>query len=152
LTAEAQYTASKQSLKQQCLDHRQAPRNSPLLRKTVISIIDDDESVRLATAGLVRSLGFMAFAFESAEDFLGSSNLEDTSCLICDIQMPGMTGLELQDHLIAHNYQIPTIMITAFPEERIRKRALETGAIGFFGKPFDSQAMIRCIDSVIGKT
>jgi FixJ family two-component response regulator len=123
-----------------------------LVRNKAISIIDDDESVRLATAGLARSLGFIAFTFASAEDFLGSSSLKDTSCLICDIQMPGMTGIELQDHLIAHGYQIPTIMITAFPEERVRKRALETGAVGFFAKPFDSHAMIRCIDSVIGKT
>jgi FixJ family two-component response regulator len=118
----------------------------------MISIIDDDESVRLATAGLARSLGFIATAFESAEDFLRSSNLDDTSCLICDIQLPGMTGIELQDHLIAHGYQIPIILITAFPEERVRKRALETGAIGFFGKPFDSHAMIRCFDSALGKT
>lgn len=123
-----------------------------MIRNTVISIIDDDESVRLATAGLARSLGFIAFAFESAEDFLRSSSLADTSCLICDIQMPGMTGLELQDHLIASGHRIPTIMITAFPEERIRKRALDMGAIGFFGKPFDSHALIRCIDAVTGKT
>ncbi|UVK40720.1 response regulator [Mesorhizobium sp. AR10] len=122
-----------------------------MIRKTVIAIVDDDESVRLATAGLARSLGFIAFAFASAEDFLRSSSMKDTSCLICDIQMPGMTGLELQDHLIAGGHQIPTIMITAFPEERVRKRALETGAIGFFGKPFDSHAMISCIDSVLGR-
>jgi FixJ family two-component response regulator len=123
-----------------------------LIRNTMISIIDDDDSVRLATAGLARSLGFNATAFESAEDFLRSSNLEGTSCLICDIQMAGMSGIELQDHLIAHGYHIPIILITAFPEERVRKRALETGAIGFFGKPFDSLAMIRCIDSALGKT
>lgn len=120
-----------------------------MTRTAMISIIDDDESVRLAAASLVRSLGFIASAFESAEDFLKSSNLEDTSCLICDIQMPGMTGIELQDHLIEHGYRIPTILITAFPEERIRKRARETGAIGFFRKPLDSQAMINCIDSVL---
>jgi FixJ family two-component response regulator len=122
-----------------------------LIRNTMISIIDDDESVRFATAGLARSLGLIATAFGSAEDFLRSSILKDTSCLICDIQMPGMTGIELQDHLIAHGYQIPIILITAFPEERVRKRAQETGAIGFFGKPFDSQALIRCIDSALGK-
>ncbi|MBB6412809.1 response regulator transcription factor [Mesorhizobium sangaii] len=120
-----------------------------MTRSAMISIVDDDESVRLATASLVRSLGFIAFAFESAEDFLMSSNLETTSCLICDIQMPGMTGIELQDHLIEHGYHIPTILITAFPEERVRKRARETGAIGFFGKPLDSQAMINCIDSAL---
>ncbi|WP_244482976.1 MULTISPECIES: response regulator [unclassified Mesorhizobium] len=123
-----------------------------MTRNAMISIIDDDESVRLATASLVRSLGFIAFAFESAEDFLRSSNLEDTSCLICDIQMPGMTGIELQDHLIEHGYHIPTILITAFPEERVRKRARETGAIGFFRKPLDSQAMISCIASVLHGT
>ena len=123
-----------------------------MTRNAMISIIDDDESVRLATASLVRSLVFISFDFESAEDFLRSSNLEDTSCLICDIQMPGMTGIELQDHLIEHGYHIPTILITAFPEERIRKRAWETGAIGFFRKPLDSQAMISCIDSVLHGT
>ena len=115
----------------------------------MISIIDDDESIRLATESLIRSLGFVAFTFESAEDFLRSPQVEVTSCLISDIQMPGMTGIELQDHLIAHGYRIPIIFITAFPEERIRKRAQDAGAVGFFSKPFDCLAMIKSLDGVL---
>ena len=115
----------------------------------MISIIDDDESIRLATESLIRSLGFVAFTFESAEDFLRSPQVEVTSCLISDIQMPGMTGIELQDHLIAHGYRIPIIFITAFPEERIRKRAQDAGAVGFFSKPFDGLAMIKSLDGAL---
>jgi len=115
----------------------------------MISIIDDDESIRVATESLIRSLGFVAFTFESAEDFLKSPQLAATSCLISDIQMPGMTGIELQTHLIANGYRIPTIFITAFPEERIRERAEQAGAIGFLSKPFDGTAMIKCLDRAL---
>lgn len=112
-----------------------------------ISIIDDDESVRLATGGLIRSLGLVAMLFESAEDFLKSP--QATSCVISDIQMPGMTGLDLQDYLIGQGHRIPIIFITAFPEEHIRKRAQEAGAVGFLSKPFDSLAMIKLLDGVL---
>ena len=103
----------------------------------MIAIIDDDESVREATRGLVRSLGFNADAFASSEDFLQSDRINDTSCLITDVQMPGLSGVELQSLLVAQGRRTPIIFITAFPEERIRSRVLEAGAIGFLSKPFD---------------
>jgi FixJ family two-component response regulator len=115
----------------------------------VISIIDDDESVRAATNGLVRSLGFTALAFASADEFLRSPRLSETSCVITDIQMPGMGGLELQSILIATGKNVPIIFITAFPDEKIRTRALNAGAVGFLSKPFEVSALVQCIDSAL---
>jgi FixJ family two-component response regulator len=115
----------------------------------VISIIDDDASVRVATTNLVRSLGFAAHAFASAEEFLLSPRMDDTSCLITDVQMPGMSGMELQSLLTAQGRKTPIIFITAFPEERIRARVLEAGAVGFLSKPFDGGTLIKCIDSAL---
>ena len=112
----------------------------------VISIVDDDESVRTATAGLVRSLGFTAHTFASAEDFLRSKHVDETSCLIADVQMPGINGIELQSLVHAQGRRTPIVFITAFPEERIRVRAMRAGAIGFLSKPFDVAALIKCLD------
>jgi FixJ family two-component response regulator len=95
----------------------------------MISIVDDDESVREATKGLVRSLGYTAATFASAEDFLQSNQVNDTSCLITDVQMPGLSGVELQSQLIAQGNSTPMIFVTAFPEERTRARALKAGAM-----------------------
>ena len=115
----------------------------------VISIIDDDESVRAATNRLVRSLGFVALTFACADDFLRSPGLNDTSCVIADIQMPGMSGIELQSALIASGKDIPIIFITAFPDERIRMRAMEAGAVGFLSKPFKGSTLIQHIDDAL---
>ena len=112
----------------------------------VVSIVDDDESVRAAMSSLVRSLGYEALVFASAEAFLASPRISDTSCLIVDIQMPGMSGLDLQSELQARRSAIPVIFITAFPEERIRRRAEAAGAVGFFGKPVDGHTIIKCLD------
>jgi FixJ family two-component response regulator len=100
-------------------------------------------------SSLLRSLGFAVCAFASAEEFLASPRLGDTSCLVADVQMPGMSGLDLQDELAARNRHLPIIFITAFPEERIRKRAESAGAIGFFGKPIDSGALIQCLTGAV---
>lgn len=116
----------------------------------VISIVDDDESVREATKGLVRSLGYTAATFESAEEFLESGRMADTSCIITDVQMRGVSGVELQSRLIAEGYRLPMIFVTAFPEERIRARALEAGAFGFLSKPFDDEHLIGCLDRALG--
>ena len=94
---------------------------------------------------LVRSLGFVAFAFESADDFLRSPRVDDSACLITDVQMPGMSGLDLQDRLIAQGSRIPMIFITAFPEQDIRSRAQANGALGFLEKPFAGRAMIELV-------
>jgi FixJ family two-component response regulator len=115
----------------------------------MIAIVDDDESVRESTKGLVRSFGYAATAFASAEDFLRSDRLHDASCLISDVQMPGLTGVELQDRLAAAGNRMPVIFITAFPEERIRARALAAGACGFLAKPFSDDSLIGCLDKAL---
>lgn len=115
----------------------------------LISIIDDDESVREATKGLIRSLGYVAATFASAEDYLRSDHVADTSCLITDIQMPGMSGVELQDRLIADGYRTPIIFITAFPEARTRARVLRAGACGFLSKPFNDESLIECLEMAL---
>ena len=119
-------------------------QNSPL-----ISIIDDDESMRCALKSLVTSLGLHARTFASAEDFLRSPHVEHTSCLISDLQMPGLSGVELQKMLLAQGRHIPIIFMTAFPEERMRSRAIEAGALGFLSKPFESQMLINLIEKAI---
>jgi FixJ family two-component response regulator len=115
----------------------------------VISIIDDDESVRVATQSLLRSLGFTACTFASAADFLQSPRMNDTSCVIADVQMPGMSGVELQSLLIAQGRRTPMIFITAFHEESVRARAMKAGAIGFLNKPFSGQTLIECLEMAL---
>jgi FixJ family two-component response regulator len=115
----------------------------------VIAIVDDDVSVREATRRLIRSLGYSAVAFSSAEEFLQSGRVDDTSCLITDVEMPGMNGVELQDRLIADDSQTPVIFMTAFPTERLRARALEGGALGFLSKPYDEEHLLQCLRSAL---
>jgi FixJ family two-component response regulator len=115
----------------------------------MISIVDDDESVRETLKGLVRSFGLKADVFASAEEFLESNRLQDTACLITDVQMQGMSGVELQTFLLTQGHDMPIIFMTAFPEERIRMRALNAGAIGFLGKPFDEKSLIDCLDKAL---
>lgn len=117
----------------------------------VISIVDDDEEVREATKGLVRSLGYAAATFGSAEEFLNSERRHDTSCIIADVQMPGLSGVEMQRRLIAEGNPLPMIFVTAFPEDRIRASAMEAGAIGFLSKPFSEEHLIGCLDSALGR-
>jgi FixJ family two-component response regulator len=114
---------------------------------TVISIIDDDASVRVATYRLVRSLGYIAHTFASADEFLRSSQSNDTSCVIADVHMPGMSGIELQNLLKTQGHRLPIIFITAFPEESVR--ALEAGAACFLSKPFDAQILIKHLDAAV---
>jgi FixJ family two-component response regulator len=111
-----------------------------------ISIIDDDASVRLATNNLVRSLGYVAHTFASAKEFLQSTELSDTSCIIADVQMPAMTGVELQSLLRSRGSRVPIIFITAFPDERIRAQVLHAGATCFLTKPFDGSTLIKYLD------
>jgi FixJ family two-component response regulator len=125
------------------------PRIEPLPQISVVSIVDDDEAVGIAMSSLVRSLGYEAAVFTSAEDFLASPHLHDTSCLIVDVQMPGMSGLDLQDELHARGNRIPMIFITAFPEERFRQRAEAAGAVGFFRKPVDGDGIISCLEAAM---
>jgi FixJ family two-component response regulator len=103
------------------------PEVDCLTHTPLISIVDDDEFVREATSNLVESLGYSACMFASAEEFLQSPRLDDTRCLITDVQMPGLSGVDLQDRLIGQGHHIPMIFITAFPDENVRARALEGG-------------------------
>jgi FixJ family two-component response regulator len=118
-------------------------------KRQVISVVDDDASVRAATDNLLRSLGYAVCTFVSAEEFLRSAHLDDTSCVIADVQMPGMSGVDLQARLLSQGYRVPFIFITAFPEKTIRARALKAGAICFLTKPFDRQTLIRCLDTAL---
>ena len=108
----------------------------------IVSIIDDDDSIRSAIDDLVCSLGLEAHVFESAEDFLKSPDREATSCIICDLQMPGMSGQALQSRLIAEGRHKPIIFITAFPEARIRESVMAKGALAFLEKPFDCGKLV----------
>jgi FixJ family two-component response regulator len=121
-------------------------------RACVISIIDDDQSMRESTKGLVRSLGYQATTFSSAEEFLNSERVGDTSCLITDVKMPGLSGIDLQRSLVARGVRVPTIFITAFPEENTRSQAMTAGAVGFLGKPFSEESLIECLDIALGRS
>ena len=101
----------------------------------MIAIVDDDEAVRVATEQLVRSVGYNAATFGSADEFLNSDHVHDTSCLITDVQMPGLSGVDLQDHLTARGHRIPIIFITAYLDENVRARAMKAGAVAFLSKP-----------------
>jgi FixJ family two-component response regulator len=122
------------------------------LAKHVISIIDDDESVREATKSLVRSLGYKAAVYASAEEYLQSDRAGDSSCLITDLHMPGMSGADLQDRLIADGRQIPMIFVTAYYEEKVRDRVLDAGAYGFLRKPFNDESLIECLDKALSSS
>jgi FixJ family two-component response regulator len=117
--------------------------------KPVISIVDDDESSRVGTMRLVRSLGFIAHAFPSARSFLQSAQLVETACVISDVQMPDMNGIQLHDAMRARGHDIPMIFITAFPDENVRAQALVRGAICFLSKPFDGESLLRCLDAAL---
>ena len=116
---------------------------------SVISVIDDDASVRAATNNLLSSHGYQVHTFASAEDFLQSTHLNHSSCVVADVQMPGMSGLELLTHMRAQGYNVPLIFITAFPEESVRDRALKAGAVGFLAKPFAAPALINCVETAL---
>lgn len=123
-----------------------------MVKMPVIAIVDDDESFRRATTSFVRSLGYGAAVFDSAEAFLKSERVHDADCLITDIQMPGMTGVELQGRLIAEGHRLPVIFITAFPEVNARAQAIAAGAIGFLTKPFDDQGLIACLNAALSRS
>jgi FixJ family two-component response regulator len=114
-----------------------------------ISIVDDDESVREALKSLLKSVGFTADAFASAEEFLNSGELPRTACLILDIRMPGMSGVELQDRLSASHRRLPIVFISAHADDEARARALENGAVEFLQKPFSDEALLNAIDVAV---
>jgi len=108
----------------------------------LVAIVDDDELIRDALKGLMKEAGFSALVFPSAEEFLNSGELEHTACLIADIRMPGMSGLDLQSKLNENHYRIPIIFITARGDEKMRMQALRAGAVEFLTKPFDDEVLL----------
>jgi CheY-like chemotaxis protein len=125
---------------------------TPHLQQTpTIAIVDDDGSVRLAIESLVRSLGFGARTFASAQEFLQTSEPNEAACVIADVQMPGMSGVDLQEALLRRGLRIPIIFITAFPEDRIRDRVLKAGAASYLVKPFDGRTLIDCLRMALQK-
>jgi FixJ family two-component response regulator len=111
-------------------------------------VVDDDELFRRAIAQFVESLGYAVVAFGSAEEFLAAGHLDDIACLICDLHIPGINGLELHERLLAQDRRLPVIFITAYAEPQGRRRALAAGALGFFDKPFAEHELISCLDRV----
>jgi FixJ family two-component response regulator len=118
--------------------------------KPLISIVDDDEMVRATTLDLINSMGFLVKAFGSPDDFLKSDDLHNTSCLIVDMRMPAMTGLELHNRLVESGNAIPTILITAFPDDRDRVRARQSGVRCYLAKPFEEKELLKCIRAAVG--
>jgi FixJ family two-component response regulator len=115
----------------------------------VISVIDDDASVRAATDNLLSSHGYSVHTFASAEEFLRSPRLHDCSFIVADVQMSGMSGLDLLKQMRTQGYNTPFIFITAFPEGSVRDRALKAGAVGFLAKPFAAPDLIKCIETAV---
>jgi FixJ family two-component response regulator len=115
----------------------------------VISIVDDDVSMGEAIGGLMKALGFNAEVFTSAEAFLESGRAVVTACVIADVQMPGMSGIDLEACLVREGYEIPFVFITAFPNERVRDQALQSGAVCFLAKPFSEAELVAGIRSAL---
>ena len=118
----------------------------------LISIVDDDEALRNSLDDLVQSIGFRTQGFPSAETFLNSSQLRDTACLILDVRMPGMNGLDLQRRIVAVNWQIPIIFVTSLADDVARERALEAGAVAFLHKPFREEELLNAIDAALQRS
>jgi len=120
-----------------------------MLNRTLISIVDDDELFRESMRKLVALLGYTVEAFPSAADFLASSLLPETACLVTDVQMPGMTGFELHRHLVDAGYTIPTILVTAYPDPAVRDQAVKDGVVCYLSKPVDDDYLERCLRSAL---
>jgi FixJ family two-component response regulator len=125
--------------------------NAPVEHVPLISVVDDDESVRESLDGLIRSVGFVVKAFASAEEFLNSDHLRDIDCLLLDVRMPGMNGIELHRHLVASHCEIPVIFITAHgSEEGVRSEAFRNGAADFLTKPLSEDTLLNAIRKALG--
>ncbi|MCC8969737.1 response regulator [Bradyrhizobium sp. Cham227] len=121
-----------------------------MMKKSLVSVVDDDRFFRESMCRLMRSLGYTADIFSSAADFLASPQLAETACLIADIHMPAMTGLELYRRLIDTGHPIPTILVTAFPNDVDRARALHDGVVCYLRKPVDEARLSRCVSEALG--
>ena len=128
---------------------RALPPNGSAGRTMSIAIVDDDHVAREAMKSLVRSLGYNVSTFGSAEEFLNSEQVSKISCLITDLNMPGLSGLDLQDRLIATGHRFPIIFITGYPDEDVRARAIKSGAIAFLSKPFNADHLIGYLERAL---
>jgi FixJ family two-component response regulator len=126
-------------------------REAELPKKPLILIVDDDDGPRNAIKGLMRALGFRAEAYGTAEDLLKSDRLRRAACIIADMQMPQMSGLEMHSRLVGSGISIPTVLITAYPEDSGRTRALEAGIICYLTKPFSKNDLLACIHSALDR-
>lgn len=120
-----------------------------MARRTLISIVEDDQPFRESMRKLVTLLGYTVEAFASATDFLKSPLVAETDCLVADVQMPGMTGVELHKRLVEAGLAIPTILVTAYPNEAVRNRALKEGVVCYLPKPVDDDHLERCLRSAL---
>lgn len=120
-----------------------------MLKASLISIVDDDQFFRESMRRFMRSLGYTAEAFRSAADFLASHRLAETACLIADVQMPEMSGIELYRHLIDAGHAVPTILVTAYPDDAVRSRTLDNGVICYLRKPVDETRLLQCLRAAL---
>ena len=118
-------------------------------KASLVSIVEDDQFFPESMRRLMRSLGYSVEAFPSAADFLASPRLVETACLIADVHMPAMTELELDRHLIDAGYAIPTILVTAYPDDDVRARAVNDGVVGYLRKPVDEKHLMRCLRAAL---
>jgi FixJ family two-component response regulator len=121
-----------------------------MAKKPLISVVDDDDAVRESLRALLRSVKFVVEVFASAEEFLSSDRARETDCLILDVRMPGMSGLELQRHLVANHGEMPIIFITAHGDEELRSRALKGGAVDYLLKPFSEEGLLKAVQRALG--
>ena len=123
-----------------------------MARMSLISIVDDDVALRNSLDDLIRSNGFRTQGFASAEEFMGSNQARDTACLILDVRMPGMNGLDLQRQIVATNWRIPIIFVTAHANDDARARALKGGAVAFLYKPFREEELLDAIGAALKRS
>jgi len=123
-----------------------------MAERPLVAIVDDDESIRNATRDLLRAVGFSTATFENAESFLGSTSRARAACVVADIRMPGMTGIELYQALVAAGDGIPTVIITAHPEDATRARAREVGITCYLSKPFAPDELLECVSEALAKS
>jgi len=123
-----------------------------MAQRPLVAIVDDDESIRHATRDLLGAAGFSTATFEDAESFLGSESRASVACVVADIRMPGMTGLELYQELVATGHGIPTVIVTAHPEELTQSRARDAGITGYLSKPFAPDDLLECVREAVAKS
>jgi FixJ family two-component response regulator len=123
-----------------------------MIEKPLVAVVDDDQSIRNATRDLLKAAGFSTATFEDAESFLGSASRASAACLVADMRMPGMTGLELYQALVASGSGIPTVLITAHPEEQTQSRARDAGITCYLSKPFAPDELLECVREALAKS